>query len=292
MEKLIITVAPTGSFTTREDNPHLPITPDEIVDEVIQSYEAGASLCHLHARDPETGVPSSNPKLFREYISRIREKCDVVVNFTTGGGRTTREHFDPKDVEIMRARLQSRPELASLNMGSINYWFRDVNAIGSSTGVFMNPVHAVTAFAKLQLELGIKPELEIWDTGMIRVAIDLMQRRILKPPLHFQFVMGTMTGVQATPNNLLCLTQLIPSGSTWSVCAIGKHEFPMATMAILLGGHVRVGMEDNIYIEKRVLAKSNAELVAKVARIAKELGRELATPTDAREILGLRSTKA
>lgn len=288
MEKLIITVAPTGSFPSRKDTPYLPITLDEMAEEVFKSWKAGASVCHLHVRDPVTGAASSDSNLFREYISKIRERCDIIVNFTTGGGRAARGEFSSQDQELMRLRLECRPDMASLNMGSINYWFRDISAIGATTGVFMNPIHVIEDLAKLESELGIKPELEIWDTGMVNVAIDLMQRGILKPPLHFQFVMGAMTGVQATPKNLINLMESIPPDSTWSVCAIGRHEFPMATIAILLGGHVRVGMEDNIYLEKKVLAKSNAELVDKVVRLAKELGREVASSSETRKILGLK----
>ncbi len=191
-----------------------------------------------------------------------------------------------ENVEIVRQRLLYKPELASLNMGSINFW--GARGRDPTSAIFMNPILMIESLAKLMHSLRIKPELEIYDTGMICTAKALLERGILKTPLHLQFVMGGWpTCIEATPRSLIFLKEQIPANSTWSVCAIGRHEFPMVTMAMILGGHVRVGIEDNIKMSQTALAKSNAELVSRVVRIAKELDREIATPDDARHILGL-----
>jgi 3-keto-5-aminohexanoate cleavage enzyme len=284
MDKLIITAAVTGGeYVSKAVTPYVPSTVDEIVEEVARCVEAGASIVHLHAKDPVTGEPhrgDPNP-ILREYIERIRERVDVVINVTTGGGRlgVPPERWD----ELVRERCRLGQEMMSLNMGTINRW-----AEHATGPVFMNTVEMIERWCRYMVEAGVKPEHEIYDTGMINVCRDLAERGIAPEPLHIQFVMVGRTGMLPTPKTLLyCLDQL-PRSWTWSVCALGRHEIPMAAVAMTLGGHVRVGFEDNIYLKRGVLAKSNAELVEKVADMARILDRPIATPDDAREMLGLR----
>ncbi len=284
MSKLIITAAVTGGeYVSKAATPYVPSTVDEIVEEVVRSVEAGASIVHLHAKDPETGEPYAgdpNPVL-KEYVDRIRERVDVVINLTTGGGRVGNppERWD----ELVRERCRLGQEMMSLNMGTMNRW-----AEHPTGGIFLNTVDMIERWAGYMVEAGVKPEHEVYDTGMINVCRQLAAKGIVPEPLHVQFVMVGRTGILPTPRALLyCLDQL-PEGWTWSVCALGRHEIPMAAVAMTLGGHVRVGFEDNIYLRRGVLARSNAELVEKVANIARELDRPIATPDDAREMLGLR----
>lgn len=280
MEKLIITAAVTGGdVVSKRLTPHVPCTIDEIVEEVYKSWEAGASIVHLHAKDPKTGSPASDPNpVLREYIRGIRARCDIIINVTTGGGRRVPEE---KLDEVIRERCGFGQEMSSLNMGTINFW------VPPYMGYFSNTVQRIERWAGFMQEKGVKPELEVYDTGMINTALSLAQKGSLKEPLHFQFVMIGGTGISPTPKGLLYCVESIPENYTWSVCALGRYEMAMAAMAIVLGGHVRVGMEDNIYLSRGILAKSNAELVSKAVRIAKELGREIATPDEAREILNL-----
>ena len=283
MEPLIITAAITGGeYVSKADTPYVPCTVDEIVEETVRCVEAGASIVHLHAKDPETGKPWSgdpNP-ILREYVRRIREEVDVVINLTTGGGRVgvPPERWD----ELVRERCRLGAEMMSLNMGTMNRW------MPHPTGeIFLNTLSMIERWCRYMVEAGLKPEHEIYDTGMINVCKMLAERGIVPEPLHVQFVMVGRTGFLPSPKTLLYCLDLLPENWTWSVCALGRHEIPMATIAITLGGHVRVGFEDNIYLRRGVLAKSNAELVEKVVHIARELDRPIATPEETRELLGL-----
>jgi 3-keto-5-aminohexanoate cleavage enzyme len=307
VEKLIITAALTGGeFVSKMLTPHVPSTVDEIVEEVVRCRKAGASIVHLHAKEPKTGLPHPDPNsVFPEYIKRIRESeaSDIIINITTGGGRPipkqlqqlfgieykmSPEEWEARLDEVMEERMKFGQEMSSLNMGSINIW-EDLNIPILRDYVFMNPISRIEKWAKFMYENNVKPELEIYDTGMINTAKALVREGKLKEPLHIQFVMfGGLSCMSPTPETLIYCVNQIPDNWTWSVCAPGRYEMQMAALAIIMGGHVRVGMEDNIYLEKGVLAKSNAELVEKVVRIAKELGREIATPDEAREILGLK----
>jgi len=283
MDKLIITAAVTGGeYVSKATTPHVPSTVDEIVDEVVRSVEAGASIVHLHAKDPDTGEPWSgdpNPVL-KEYVDRIRERVDVVINLTTGGGRVGNppERWD----ELVRARCGLGQEMMSLNMGTMNRW-----AEHPTGEIFLNTVRMIERWCGYMVEAGVKPEHEIYDTGMINVCRHLADGGVVPEPLHIQFVMVGRTGILPTPKALLYCLDQIPEDWTWSVCALGRHEIPIAAVAMTLGGHVRVGFEDNIYLKRGVLARSNADLVGKVANIARELDRPIATPDDAREMLGL-----
>jgi len=272
MEKLIITVGITGSRITREQTPYIPITPQEIAQSGIEAWRAGASVLHIHVRDPKTGLGTQDYSFFKEVIDCIRSETDTILCLTTSGIPGRNLQFQERLVP-----LSFNPELVSFDAGSINM----------RENVFLNPPDFLELLAKETLMKGIKPELEVFEVGMVQTCIRYMERGLLKPPLHFQFVLGVPGGMSATAKSLLHLSEIIPEGSTWSIIGIGLGQLPMALMAMAMGGHVRVGLEDNIYYSKGVLAKSNAELVERVVRIAKEFGREIATPQESRKILNL-----
>lgn len=270
MEPLIITAAVVGAELTRADTPYLPLTPAEIADQALAAYSAGAAMVHLHAR-ADDGSPTQDIAVYRRILQEVRARCpDVIIQVSTGGavGMTAEERLQP---------IHLKPDMASLTTGTVNF----------GEGVFWNDLPLVRQFARAIVEQGIKPEIEVFDSGMITTALRLVKEGLLTPPLHFDFVMGVPGGIAGTPKNLLHLTESVPAGSTWSVAGIAAAQLPLATMAILLGGHARVGLEDNIYYTRGVLCEGNAPLVARVVRLANELGRPVATPTEARRILGL-----
>jgi 3-keto-5-aminohexanoate cleavage enzyme len=272
MEKLIITVGITGSRITRQQTHYIPITPREIAQSGIEAWRAGASVLHIHVRDPKTGLGAQDYSLFKEVVDRIRSETDAILCLTTSGIPGRNLEFQERLVP-----LSFEPELVSFDAGSINM----------RENVFLNPPEFLEMLAKETLMKGIKPELEVFDVGMVFTCLRFLERGLLKPPLHFQFVLGILGGMPATPKSLLHLYETIPQGSTWSVIGIGPGQLPMAMIAMAVEGHVRVGLEDNIYYSKGVLATNNAQLVERVVRISKEFGREVATPSDAREILNL-----
>ncbi len=272
MDNLIISVGITGSRITRQQTPHIPIMPEEIAQSGIEAWRAGASVLHVHVRDPRTGLGTQDYSIFKEVVDRIRSETDAILCLTTSGipGRNLefRERLVP---------LSFNPELVSFDAGSINM----------RENVFLNPPDFLELLAKETLAKGIKPELEVFEVGMVETCIRFMEKGLVKPPLHFQFVLGVLGGMSATAKSLLHLSEIIPEGSTWSVIGVGPGQLPMAMIAMTMGGHVRVGLEDNIYYSKGVLAKTNAELVERVVRISKEFGREIATPQESRNILNL-----
>jgi 3-keto-5-aminohexanoate cleavage enzyme len=284
MDKLIITAAVTGGeYVSKATTPYVPSTVDEIVAEVVASVEAGASVVHLHAKNPETGEAYSgdpNPVL-KEYVERIREKVDVVINVTTGGGRVGNppEMWD----RLVEERCSLGQEMMSLNMGTMNRW-----AEHPTGDIFLNTVKMIERWCGYMVEHGVKPEHEVYDTGMINVCRQIADKGIVPEPLHIQFVMVGRTGFLPSPRMLQYSVDQLPKGWTWSVCALGRHQIPMAAVATVMGGHVRVGFEDNVYLRRGELAKSNADLVRKAANIARELERPIASPDDAREMLGIR----
>ncbi|SEF93989.1 3-keto-5-aminohexanoate cleavage enzyme [Caloramator fervidus] len=272
MEKLIITAAICGAEVTKKHNPNVPYTVEEIAKEAEAAYKAGASIIHLHVRYDD-GTPTQDIERFKVCIEAIKERCpDVIIQPSTGGavGMTNEERLQP---------IYLKPEMATLDCGTLNFGGDDI---------FVNTENTIIYFAQKMNELGIKPELEVFDKGMIDMALRLHKKGYIKAPLHFNFVMGVNGGISGEPRDLLFMVESIPKDATWTVTGIGRYEIPLATMAIIMGGHVRVGFEDNVYISKGVLAKSNGELVEKVVRIAKELGREIATPDEARQILGIK----
>lgn len=271
MDKLIITAALVGAEATKADNPNLPITPQEIADAAYQCWQAGASIVHIHVRD-EHGNPTQDKAVFAEVIDLIRERCDIIIQVSTGGavGTNVEERVQP---------LELRPEMATLTAGTVNF----------GDDVFFNSPAYIRKIAENIQRYGVRPEIEVFEAGMIDNAVRLVKAGLIAYPLHFDFVMGVPGGIAGTPKNLLHLVDCIPPGSTWTVAGIGRAELPLATMAIILGGHVRVGFEDNLYYSRGIKAQSNAQLVERIVRIARELGREVATPAEARTILGMAS---
>jgi 3-keto-5-aminohexanoate cleavage enzyme len=245
------------------------MTPEEIADVAVHCREAGASMIHVHARDGQ-GKPTLDPAVFARIHELITARTDLIVQISTGG----RAGMDPEH-RAAAVRLV-RPEMASLTTGSMNFPDR----------VYANPFEVIDYLAEAMAEAGTKPEMEVFEPGMIANALLLVEKGLAKPPLHFDFVLGIRGSLPATPKNLLFLSESIPPDSTWTVAGAGRWQLPMAALAILMGGHVRVGLEDNLYYRKGELA-SNEQLVARVARLAAELGRSLATPDEARQILGL-----
>lgn len=271
MEKLVITVAPTGSLPKKGMNPYVPITPSEIVEEGVRCEAAGAAIIHIHARNPDDESPSPEYRLFEEIYTGLRKRTNLILQISTGGraGMTYEKRAE---------RLKLKPEMASLTTGSVNF----------PDSVYENSPALIEALARDMLAYGIKPEMEIFDTSMIANALDLLKKKLALPPLHFDFVMGLKGAIPATIENLVHLRSSIPDEATWSVAGVGPSQLVMAVHAILMGGHVRVGLEDNIYYRKGEPA-TNVRLIERVVRIAREVGRDIASPDEARKILGLRS---
>jgi 3-keto-5-aminohexanoate cleavage enzyme len=300
MEKLIITVAITGAASP-EDNPYLPKTPKEQIQAAYDAWNAGASVVHIHARNPLTGRPEHKAEYLAEAIAGIRDRCNILINVSTGGsGRRVDGDWLYKEIpeESVKGRVsvipelckdpKTKPDLASFNAGS-----PVIDIYSHKKKDFLLKFVMVQSFpdmvymANVMKENNVKPELECYDIGMINNCVFLRDIGVLQEPLYFQFVLGILGQIPATVDNLIHMRRCIPEGSPWSVCAVGLNEWPMVTAAILLGGHVRVGFEDNIYLRKGVLAKSNAELVEKVVRIANELDREIASVDETRSVLGI-----
>ena len=300
MEKLIITAAITGGASP-EGNPYLPKTPKEQIQATVDAWNAGASVVHIHARNPETCKAEHRAPFFAEAIAGIKERCDIIVNCTTGGSGKRCDGdwlFNEVPEESVKGRIsvipelckdpRTKPDIASFNAGSpvIDIYSQSKDDFALKF-VMVHTFPDMVYIANIMKECGVKPELECYDIGMINNCIFLRDIGALEEPLYFQCVLGVLGQIPATIDNLIHMHRSIPQGSPWSVCAVGLSEWPMATTAVLLGGHVRVGFEDNIYLSKKVQAKSNAEMVEKVVRIARELDREIASPEEARTILGL-----
>lgn len=279
-DKLIICVAPCGSFLTKEANPNIPIQPDEIAEEVYRSWNEGASLAHIHARDI-AGKATTDPEIFREISQRIREKgCDIIVEFSTSPGR------EPKaNVDDGFSVLEAGPEMASVDIGVVVFMQGDEERITPWTRSFDERL------TKAILEKGIKPEFEIYGLGGIVELNCLIENTPLTKPYWIDFALDmqrtTQSATPFTPKNLMHLVEQLPSDSMFMTFGVATTETPATVQSILLGGHARVGFEDNLYYSRGVLAKSNAELVAKIARIGSDLGRTIATPDEARRLLGI-----
>lgn len=272
--KTIITVAVTGAWPSKKDNPNIPITPAEIAEDVYDCWKAGAAIAHLHMRDDE-GKGTMDVEKFRETARLIRAKkdCDIILNFTTSGDLNATD-------ETRQLHLKEiRPEMASYDCGSMNW---------GHNALFINHPQFLENLAQTMKECHVKPEIEIFDAGMIYNAEYYLKKGVLEGPQHYQFVLGAAGGTAATVDNLVYLKNLIPEGSTWSALGIGKGHLPILYAAIAMGGHVRVGMEDNVFYSKNQPAESNAAFVARAARVIKEFNKEPATPEEARAILGLK----
>ena len=269
MQPVMITAAMVGAEVTKAQQPSLPITPQEIIAAAVECCEAGAAIIHIHVRDAE-GNATQDAHLFREVVEGIRARCDVITQVSTGGAvwMTADERLQS---------IECRPDMATLTTGTVNF----------GEGVFMNNRQLVETFARRLQNYGIVPEIEIFDVGMIDEAMRLQRMGLITEPLHFDFVMGVPGGIGADAAHLIHMVRSLPVGSTWSVAGMGRHQLTLGTIALAMGGNVRVGFEDNIYYRKGQLAQTNAELVARMVRIAHELDRPAATPAQAREILQL-----
>ncbi len=275
---IVITAAIVGAEITRKDTPHLPISADEIGEEAAKCREAGVSIIHLHVRNPD-GTPSQSADLFRSAIRAIRSRCDVIVQTSTGGavGMSVDERCGP-----LTLTGADRPDMATLTTGTVNF----------GEEVFMNARPMVRDIAQRIRKAGILPELEIFDAGMIDEARYLAKEGLVSFPAHFDFVLGVPGGLGARPEALEFLIASLPEGCTWTCAAMTRHQLPFVAESAKRGGNARVGLEDNIFLSKGVLAKGSWELVAKAAEIARAAGREIATPALAREIVRLPLTRA
>jgi 3-keto-5-aminohexanoate cleavage enzyme len=271
MQKVIITAAICGAEVTKEHNPNVPYTVEEIAREAKSAYDAGASIIHLHVRE-DNGAPTQDKNRFKECIDAIKSACpDAIIQPSTGGavGMSNEERIQPVDLY---------PEMATLDCGTCNF---------GGDEIFVNTENTIKEFGKRMIELNIKPEIEVFDKGMVDMAIRLNKKGFINDNMHFNFVMGVNGGIGATYRDLMFMRESIPQNSTFTVSGIGRYQFDMIALGVLMGGHVRVGFEDNVYMKKGVPASSNGEFVRKAANIVRELGREVATPEEARQILGL-----
>lgn len=270
MQKVIITCAVTGAETTKEHNPALPVTPEEIAVSAFEAYEAGASILHLHVRD-ENGQPTQDLDVFRKAISLVRAKCDMVIETTTGGavGMTPEERLQP---------VTLRPEMASLDCGTVNF----------GDDYIVNTLPVMREFAVAMRDYGVRATLECFDLSHIFASHVLIKEGLLTGPLHYGLVMNVPGGVKYTPEILDFFVRQLPEGANWTAFGIGRACLPATFGALAMGGHIRVGFEDNVYFEKGRLAKSNAELVERAAHIVKAAGYKVATPDDVRDMFELR----
>lgn len=299
--KVILTAAVTGAVHVSSMSPYLPITPEEIIRQSVDACRAGAAAVHIHARDPQSGEPSSDLEVMRQIVSGIKEQCDVIVCITTGASQMMTV------AERLSVVPALKPELASCNAGSMNFvlsglvpqlspdgpaWERKYLG-GTYNNVFSNTYLGLETYIKTMAENGTIPEFEVYDASMINNIAYFRRKGILTCPIYIQFVLGIQGGLPATVDNLVFLRSTAErqlGEFTWSVAAAGKAQFPMAAASLAMGGNVRVGLEDNLYILPHQLAESNAQQILAAASIAKTLGREIATPDEARRILGLKGT--
>jgi len=307
MEKMILTAALTGAITVPTQTPHLPYTIEGIANDAIACAKAGATNIHIHARDPENGRPSSDPEIVRQIAARIKEGCNAVVCITTGGGMG----MIPQD--RLRGVSLCQPELGTFNLGTMNFSMHPVArrynpedwqfdwefdyVYGTKDFIFRNTFGDMEVYASTMKEKNVKPEFEAYDVGHLNNLKFMEKDGLVEPPYWIQFVLGVLGGLSATPESLIMMLQnadrfIGPENYRWSVIGVGyPMEFNMAAMGIILGGHVRVGLEDNIFVRRGELA-TNVSLVEKVKRIASEFEREIASPDEAREILGLKGLDA
>jgi 3-keto-5-aminohexanoate cleavage enzyme len=268
---VIITCAITGAETTKEKQPALPITPAEQAKAAAEAVKAGASIIHLHVREDD-GKPSQRVERFKDSIDQIRAAAPgVIIQISTGGAVG-------ESIENRAKPLSLQPEMASLNLGTLNF----------GDDVFLNHPKDIIGLAGKMKQYGVMPELEVYEVGMLEHAFRLAKQGLISDPMHFQFVLGVPGGMSGDPRNLVHLVSLLPSTELhWGVAGVGRFQLPLAVQALVMGGHVRVGFEDNVFYNKGELAKSNAQLIERVARISRELGRDVATPSQARKMLGI-----
>jgi uncharacterized protein (DUF849 family) len=298
--KVIITCAVTGAIHTPTLSAALPYTPADIARQAIEAARAGASILHLHARDPKDGSPTGSPEVFAQFLPQIHASCDAVINLTTGGSP------DMSVEQRLAAALRFKPEMCSLNMGSMNFAFHGMAAKvekwkfpwekkyieDSEAFIFRNTFRDVARVYQLMADFGTRYEHECYDIGHLYNLAYFVDKGLAKPPLWIQSVFGILGGIGADPDNVTFMRRtadrLFGSDYVWSVLAAGRHQMPLITQAAMMGGNVRVGLEDSLYIGRGRLAGSNAEQVLKIRRLLEELGFEIATPAEARQILALK----
>lgn len=282
-DKIMLTVACTGAWPTKEITPYIPLTPIDEADEIVRCWEAGASIAHIHVRDDQGNASMSLDK-FRETVELVRSRCDIVINLTTSGGDLSDPNALPADEIRLLPLRELRPEISSFDAGTMN-WAH--STIFENSPKFLEKLGIATA------ECGVKPEIEIFDAGMIYNALYYLKKGILKERPHFQFVLGAPGGMTAEVKNLMFLLDIcqqhLGNNFTWGALGIGKGHLPIMYASIALGGHLRVGMEDNIYYRKGQLAKSNVEFVERTKRMVAEVDKTIATPDEARQILNLQN---
>lgn len=274
--KLIINAAITGMVPTKAQTPHIPLQPAEIAEDARRCFEAGASILHLHARDV-AGNPDFSPSIYADIIGRVRQSCPGAVICASTSGRNFPELEKRAAVLMLDGDL--KPDMGSLTLGSLNF----------PTGPSVNAPETIQGLARIMKERGIVPELEIFDLGMVDYAHYLIGKELLRPPFYFNLILGSLGTANATPMNLAALVQSLPAGATWTTAGIGRFQFFMNAQAIAAGGHVRVGLEDNIWLDAaRTRLATNARLIERLVAVAHSLGRRIAEPTDVRSVLGLR----
>jgi uncharacterized protein (DUF849 family) len=280
LDRVVVAAALTGALANRDQCPDIPYTPEEIGEEARRAREAGAAVVHIHARDRD-GSPTVRVEMYREIMEAVRARSDILINFSTGAVGI------PMEERVAHIR-DLKPEIGALNMGSMNY------AIYSSRKktfywdlVFANPFKDISYLLKVMNEAGVRPELECFDTGHIGNTEPLIDLGLLRPPLQFSLIMGVLGGIPATTRNLVHQVGSLPPGSIWEVIGVSLVQWQLLAAAVTLGGNVRVGFEDNFYLEEGKMARSNGELVEKAVRLCRDLGREVATPAEARSLLKL-----
>ncbi len=275
-DRVIISCALTGAVTTKKHCPAIPYTPEEIADEAKRAHDAGAAIVHIHART-DAGAPSWDKEVFARILDETRKRCDVLINFSTGGAGPMRDRV---------SHVALKPAIAALNMGSMNYakWSKKRGNFAFKF-VFANPFDDIIAFAKAMNESGVKPEMECFDTGHVFSHTVLEELGLLEKPYHFSFIMGVLGGIPATARHLAFQAQNIPADSRWKVIGISRQQWSLCMAALSLGGDIRVGLEDNFYLPNGEMAKSNGELVAEAARMVALSGREVATVEEAKKLL-------
>ena len=301
MAKLIITAAVTGSIHVPSLSPYLPFTPDEIVEDAVKAHAAGAAVVHIHARDPKTGKPSSDFNLYREIVGKISARCDVVICVTTGGGIGMSMEERVRPISVLK------PELASLNSGSINFAIYPLAAKikqprfdweipyleSTEDLIFSNTFRTLKYYAKAMQDAGTIPELEVYDVGMINNIKHLIDLGVMRTPIYMQFVLGILGAIPAAPQNLMFLYETAvrtigEKNFVWSACAAGKAQLPLMAVAMAMGGNTRVGLEDNLYVAPGQLAKGSADQVTMVVNIANQLSVQIASADEARSMLNLK----
>jgi uncharacterized protein (DUF849 family) len=288
-DKIFITCAVTGNLTTPEQTPHLPVTPEQIADACLGAAEAGAAIVHIHVREPETGKPSMELAYYRDVVERIRARnTQLILNITTGpGGRFVPTPDEPRVAAPGTTLIAPEKRVEHIAVLRPEICTIDLNTMNSGKEVVINTPDSVRRMAKVMREAGVKPEVELFDSGDVALMNDLLRDGTLDNPVLCSFVMGVRYGFQANPETVLYARNMLPATAAFTAIGIGKAAFPAVAQSYLAGGHVRVGLEDSVYLSRGELATSNATMVSKARRIAEDLGAQIATPREAREIIGL-----